>query len=54
MKKEHSTYKRLLKSKDIIKVDYENDASISFLSRKFYVARATMKEFLQMEGIYDK
>ena len=52
MKKENSTYKRLKESIKEIEGDYEKGASISFLSRKHFVARVTIKSFLITEGIY--
>jgi|FLOH01.1.fsa_nt_gi hypothetical protein len=54
MKKDNAITKRLKESIKEIEVDYKKDASISFLSRKYFVARVTMKTFLQENGIYDK
>ena len=52
MTKETSTYKRLEESIKEIEGDYKKGASISFLSRKYFVARVTMKTFLMENGIY--
>ena len=48
----NSTTKRLLKQIDKIKEDCEFDANLSFLSKKYGVARVTMKSFLIAHGIY--
>ena len=52
MKKDNVVTKRLKESIKEIRGDYEKSASISFLSRKYFVARVTMKTFLMENGIY--
>ena len=40
------TQRRLKESLQDIKKDYDKGASVSFLSRKYFVSRPTMKSFV--------
>ena len=49
----NSTQTRLMESIGEIEADYKRDASLAFLSRKYFVSKPTIKTFLIEKGIYN-